>query len=355
MKVLVAISSLALLAGAASVDLSARATPLVVRLEESGNSGIKGYLTNAGNKAVKLLTLGTFLDDRPVEKVEVFSGDSKVAFDGVRLNMCTHYLQEDAFRVINAGETVEVDFDAGELHDLSPGGTFDVQTKGAFSTATLNSTVISGALPYSSNVLSTVVNGSEAAAVHHTFQSKAKRTDLAGDCTGTRRAVTTTAIKNCAKLATAAKTAAQNTNRSSKSRLQKYFKSSSAKVSKQVSTVFGRIEKECCSTTSGVSSYHCTDIYNACRTGVIAYTLPSQSFMVNCRIFFDQMPPTDKRCHSQDQQTTILHEMTHLTEIAGTEDYGGYGFDFVRSLTPAQNLNHADTYTLFAQSIFARC
>ncbi|KAG7128128.1 Neutral protease 2 like protein [Verticillium longisporum] len=336
MKVLVAISSLALLAGAASVDLSARATPLVVRLEESGNSGIKGYLTNAGNKAVKLLTLGTFLDDRPVEKVEVFSG-------------------EDAFRVINAGETVEVDFDAGELHDLSPGGTFDVQTKGAFSTATLNSTVISGALPYSSNVLSTVVNGSEAAAVHHTFQSKAKRTDLAGDCTGTRRAVTTTAIKNCAKLATAAKTAAQNTNRSSKSRLQKYFKSSSAKVSKQVSTVFGRIEKECCSTTSGVSSYHCTDIYNACRTGVIAYTLPSQSFMVNCRIFFDQMPPTDKRCHSQDQQTTILHEMTHLTEIAGTEDYGGYGFDFVRSLTPAQNLNHADTYTLFAQSIFARC
>ncbi|EEY14413.1 neutral protease [Verticillium alfalfae VaMs.102] len=237
MKVLVAISSLALLAQAASVDLSARATPLVVRLEESGNSGIKGYLTNAGKEAVKLLTLGTFLDDRPVEKVEVFSG----------------------------------------------------------------------------------------------------------------------AIQNCAKLATAARTAAQNTNSSSKSRLQKYFKSSSARVSKQVSTVFGRIEKECSSTTSGVSSYHCTDVYNACRTGVIAYTLPSQSFMVNCRIFFDQMPPTDKRCHAQDQQTTILHEMTHLTEIAGTEDYGGYGFDFVRSLTPAQNLNHADTYTLFAQSIFARC
>lgn len=47
--------------------------------------------------------------------------------------------------------------------------------------------------------------------------------------------------------------------------------------------------------------------------------------------------------------------MTHLSEIAGTSDYGGYGYDFVQSLSPAQNLNHADTYTLFAQSIYAGC
>ncbi|KAM0326610.1 hypothetical protein ACHAQA_006479 [Verticillium albo-atrum] len=355
MKLFTGICTLASLASAVSVDLAKRDTPLEVRLEESGNSGVKGFLTNTGAEAVKVLTAGTFLDDRAVEKVQVYSGETKLAFDGIRLNMCTHYLEEDAFRVIEAGETIEVDFDAGELHDLSPGGTFDVQTKGAFSTASINSTVISGALPYSSNVLSTAVNGTEAAAVHHIFQAKAKRTNLAGDCTGTRRAVTTTAIKNCAKLATAAKTVAKSTARTDRTRLKKYFKSSSNSVSKTVSTVFSRIEKECTSTTSGVSSYHCTDVYNACGPGVIAYTLPSQSFMVNCRVFFDQMPPTDKRCHAQDQQTTILHEMTHLAEVAGTEDYGGYGFDFIRSLTPAQNLNHADTYTLFAQSIFARC
>ncbi|KAF3353838.1 Multidrug resistance protein [Verticillium dahliae VDG1] len=60
--------------------------------------------------------------------------------------------------------------------------------------------------------------------------------------------------------------------------------------------------------------------YNPCKPGVIAYALPSQSFM-----------------------------------IAGTSDCGGYGYNFVQSLTAAQNLNHADTYTLFAQSIFARC
>ncbi|KAM0278591.1 hypothetical protein ACHAQH_005065 [Verticillium albo-atrum] len=355
MKFLAGICALASLTGAVSVDLAKRDTPLEVRLEESGNSGVKGYLTNKGNEAVKILTAGTFLDDRAVEKVHVYAGETKLAFDGIRLNMCTHYLEEEAFRVINAGETIEVDFDAGELHDLSPGGTFDVQAKGAFSTATLNSTTISGALPYSSNMLSTVVDGAQAASVHHIFQAKAKRTNLARDCSGTRRAATTTALQNCAKLANAAKKASLSTNSSAKNRLQKYFKSSSSKVTKKVSNVFSRIEKECASTTSGVSKYHCTDVYNACGPGVIAYTLPSQSFMVNCRIFFDQMPPTDKRCHAQDQQTTILHEMTHLTEVAGTEDYGGYGFDFIRSLTPAQNLNHADTYTLFSQSIFARC
>lgn len=41
--------------------------------------------------------------------------------------------------------------------------------------------------------------------------------------------------------------------------------------------------------------------------------------------------------------------MTHLRQIKGTSDYGGYGYNFVRSLSAAQNLNHADTYTLFAQ------
>lgn len=37
--------------------------------------------------------------------------------------------------------------------------------------------------------------------------------------------------------------------------------------------------------------------------------------------------------------------MTHLTQIKGTSDYNGYGYNFVRSLTAAQNLNHADTYS----------
>jgi deuterolysin len=47
--------------------------------------------------------------------------------------------------------------------------------------------------------------------------------------------------------------------------------------------------------------------------------------------------------------------MTHLRQVKGTSDYGGYGYQFVRSLSAAQNLNHADTYTLFAQGMLPRC
>lgn len=33
----------------------------------------------------------------------------------------------------------------------------------------------------------------------------------------------------------------------------------------------------------------------------------------------------------------------------------GGSYNFIRSLSASQNLNHADTYTLFAQSIFRGC
>ncbi|PTB77587.1 hypothetical protein M440DRAFT_1330302, partial [Trichoderma longibrachiatum ATCC 18648] len=50
-----------------------------------------------------------------------------------------------------------------------------------------------------------------------------------------------------------------------------------------------------------------------------------------------------------------IHEITHLTQVKGTQDYGGYGYNFVQSLSAAQNLNHADTYALYANAIYAGC
>lgn len=44
--------------------------------------------------------------------------------------------------------------------------------------------------------------------------------------------------------------------------------------------------------------------------------------------------------------------MTHLREIKETTDYGVYGYEAVRALTAEQNLNHADTYAMFANGEF---
>lgn len=146
----------------------------------------------------------------------------------------------------------------------------------------------------------------------------------------------------------------------------------------------------------------------AAGSGVIAYTVPGLSAMAYCSIFWN-LPAMPSGCYTQTRGSTAVHEVTvrtfflfpivhsartgltmdlryrvfwqgnrltdepqHLSQIAGTSDYGGYGktlaedghglhasgllgYNFVRSLSAAQNLNHADTYTLFAQSIYAGC
>uniref|UniRef100_L2GK12 Neutral protease 2 n=1 Tax=Colletotrichum fructicola (strain Nara gc5) TaxID=1213859 RepID=L2GK12_COLFN len=305
MKFSLGVSLLATLASAVSVDIAKRDTsPLDVKLETVGNSGVKAVLTNTGDSALKLFKTGTILDTAPVEKVEVFASGNKVEFDGVRLLMATSGLTEEAFQVIGAGESVEVEFDAAELHDLSTAGEIDIVSSGAFSYAEADSTELAGTIPFSSNSVHTAVNGEEAAAVRARFLAKR----------------TVNAISRCRSLAVAASSAAAS---GPAARMTEYFKSSTTATRNTVATVFSRIASECGSTTSGVSRQYCTDVYPACSNGVIAYTL--------------------------------LHEMTHLTQIRGTSDYGGYGYNFVRSLSASQNLNHADTYTLFAQSIYAGC
>ena len=74
MKFQLSVAALAAVASAASVDVNKRDTPLSIRLESVGNSEVKIAVTNNGEKALNLLSKGTFLDEvAPVEKVQVYS------------------------------------------------------------------------------------------------------------------------------------------------------------------------------------------------------------------------------------------------------------------------------------------
>lgn len=352
MKVqILSVAALASLASAFSDALSKRDSPLAVTLEVTDNTHVKALIVNNGSEDLKLFKTGTFLDDSHVEKVEVFKAGEKVAFDGIRLRVSTANLDESAFQILAAGESIEAFFDIAVAHDLGAGGEFNVVTEGAFAYADLDSTVIAGAVPFTSNTVATAVDGEKAARVRRDYQDLAKRTVVQSDCTGTRRSATTTAISNCASLARTAASAAVN----NAAKMNEYFKSTSSSTVSTVQRVFNNIASQCGSTTSGNSRYYCSDILGACSNGVLAYTYPATSQMVNCPLFFSGLTALSRVCHDQDQATTILHEMTHLTQVKGTSDYGGYGYNFVRSLTAAQNLNHADTYTLFAQALYAGC
>lgn len=342
--------ALASLAVAAPAVHQRAPTPLDIKLEMQGNSKVKAVVTNNGKNNLKVLKTGTFLDNTAVEKAQVFSDDTLVDFDGIRITLDTSALDDSSFERIPSGESIEVEFDVAEMHDLSTGGNFSILTSGALSFAEENSNELIGSVPFASNTLETEVDAGKASATRLAFHEK--RTKVQADCTGNKLAITRTALSNCARYAQRAQTAAQS---GPAAKMTEYFKASDSNTRNTVASVFSRIASECGSTNSGVSRYYCTDVYGACNGGVLAYTLPSSSYMAYCDLYFNQLTALTSQCHAQDQATTNIHEATHLTQIKGTSDYGGYGYNFVRSLTAAQNLNHADTYSLFANAVNLNC
>ncbi|KAG9253438.1 Deuterolysin metalloprotease family-domain-containing protein [Emericellopsis atlantica] len=344
-------AALAMAAMAVAAPTEKRApTPLDVKLELVGNSEVKATVTNTGKNNLKLFSTGTFLDDAPVEKVSVLSGDKPVTFDGVKLLIATENLEEDAFTRLDSGESLEVTFDIAEYHDLSAGGAFKISSEGAFSFAEADSTELVGSVPFTANTVEAKVDGASAAAVHTAFVNE-KRTRVQSDCSGTRLSQTRSALSGCASWASQAQSVAQS---GSATKMTEYFKSSSSSTRSTVAGVFSRMRSECSSTSGGASTFYCSDFYGVCGGGVIAYTVPSLSAMAYCPLHFS-LPLSPSSCYGNNQIGTVVHEVTHLSQIAGTDDFGGYGYNFVRSLSASQNLRHADTYALFAQSIIRGC
>ncbi|KAG8405443.1 hypothetical protein J3458_022098 [Metarhizium acridum] len=134
-----------------------------------------------------------------------------------------------------------------------------------------------------------------------------KRSTVQGDCTGQKLSVTETALQNGAQLTSAAGHAASS---GSAHKMEEYFKAShdqTRQTRQTVAGVFSRVEQECGSTTSGVANYCCTDVGNDCSVNVLAYTVPSRSYMVCCDLYFSDLSPVTTSCHAQDQATTNRH------------------------------------------------
>ncbi|KAI1745793.1 hypothetical protein F4680DRAFT_403254, partial [Xylaria scruposa] len=74
MKFLASATLLASVASAASIDNAKRDSPLDVKIEMIGNSGIKASVTNTGASDLKVFKTGTLLDTTATEKVKVYQG-----------------------------------------------------------------------------------------------------------------------------------------------------------------------------------------------------------------------------------------------------------------------------------------
>jgi len=333
-------------ASATAINVNKRASPLSVELTASGNSEVKIAVTNNGETALNLLSTGTFLDElNPVEKVKIFSGNAKVAFEGIKLRLFTSGLTADDFVALGAGETKEITVETAALHAITQSGDFDVFAEGLIPFATEGTTVLAGSIPYESNKLSMAIDATVAATVE---KALTKRTVVGSSCTGSKLTAVRTALSNCARLATSAASAA-----TAGTKLTTYFKTTSS-----ASTVAARLRAVAsdCGGTGSKTSTNCNDPYGGCSSNVLAYTVPSANFIAYCPIFFSLLPALTTSCHAQDQATTVIHEETHAPGVysPGTQDLG-YGYAAATALSANSALNNADSYALYANAIYANC
>lgn len=268
-----------------------------------------------------------------------------VPFKGVHVHVAKHALNHSSFEIIAPGQRIETKFDAAEAHDLSSGGKFGFVADGFFAVADEQHNLVRS-VPYVSNYLTAEIDGVASAAIHAAVH---KRSRVQGDCQSQAARAIQADITHCARLAQRSQQEACQGTR----RFVEYFKRSDPEARGIVSAVYGRIAQECSSMRSG-AKFFCGDAMNQCSDAILAYTMPSMGLMAYCPGFY-QTPYQSRGCHEQDQGNVVLHEVSHLRHIQGTEDYAGYGYDFIRSLPPQMNLNHADTYALFAQAVELGC
>ncbi|KAK2612501.1 hypothetical protein QQS21_001439 [Conoideocrella luteorostrata] len=372
MKLLTTLTTLITVAAAAPSSKKAPTSNVDVKLEAIGNSEVKAIISNHGKQDIRVFKPGTILDTSAVQKVKVVADGTAslrtsyfavylanihhtgrhVPFLGIRKRISSKTIQDASLEKIPAGKSTEVIFNVAQTYDLSSGGKFNVNSIGSLSYAIGNGdNKLVGTVPYHSNTVSLDVNGAKAAHDRASFHTTMKRAKVQSDCTGERLSVTERALSNCAQLASAAEQAASS---GSAEKMEEYFKASDEQTRQTVAGVFSRVVQECSSTNSGVANYYCTDVGNYCSGNVLAYTVPSESYMVYCDLYFNDLPDLTTQCHAQDQATTNIHEDTHLTQIQGTDDLG-YGYEAIQGLSADQELNNADTYALFSNAIYANC
>lgn len=259
--------------------------------------------------------------------------------------------EESNFQIIPAGESVEVTFDIAEIYNLSNGGSFDVQSNGQLSYAKSGDITKLGYISFESNKLNTHVDGAAAAASYSSFHQMMKRETIRSDCTGAKLTAVQTASKNIRDIATKA---AEGARSGPAKKMTEYFESASQQTRNVVAGAFDKMAK-LYSTSGGKPDVYCTDRASNCQGGVVAYTLPSQNYIVYCPTWFSSYQPLDRTCRKVDQAHIAVHESTHLSLVKGTSDYNTYGYANSINLPASQNLNHADTYAYFAHDTLSGC
>ncbi|PHH70772.1 hypothetical protein CDD82_6929 [Ophiocordyceps australis] len=254
----------------------------------------------------------------------------------------------------------------------------------------------------------TVVSDSGKSGSHDTLGRRAEQANDCGNKATTANADPATfvdkSLDDCSRMARAAAAAADD---QSSPLIKAFFKRDTPDVRSKVSGLFRAIEQECGKPHAGESVVTCADRLGDCGTGASAVTRwggGQGTSVLLCDEFFthgfvekqsttqkednpnqeahggsrrrsrlarrqqptgDLQPTERPMCARLDPSGVMLHEMTHA--IGHTTDDGEapksyldggsakYGLQAVGSMPAELNINHADTYALFAHAASINC
>ncbi|EAS31986.3 metalloproteinase 5 [Coccidioides immitis RS] len=347
---LIALAALAVQALALPVnELAERDTGLDVKLIPIGNTRVKAIITNNADHEMSFVKYNTLFDSSPVRKVQISKDGSIVPFNGMRLYYDINNLPKEAYKTLAPGASAEAEFDIAETSDLSAGGSFEISAEGSIPVIDGQGTKPTGSIRFKANVLTMDIDGEMASKVASAIPELDKRTRVDGQtCTGQYAQLLQGGLRNCV---TYAQRAAQAASGGNAQKFQEYFKTTSQQARQSVARRFQAIAQECSSANQGRTIYFCQDVYRNCQRGLIAYTIPARSHVVNCPDYW-RLPPVVNRGLDPDHGYVVVHEFTHATSIfsPGTVDHA-YGYEQCRRLNAQQSLSNADNYSLFAADV----
>ncbi|KAM5344141.1 hypothetical protein ACJ41O_012678 [Fusarium nematophilum] len=338
--------------------------PLEINLAVKNNTKVVATVHNRADSGVKILKQGPFApQDYPSERAHVFSGSKRAKFLGVRMGAIVGDLDDSAFTTIPATRSIVLEFDIGQTHNLSAGGTFSIVMSGQIPYARNNSDQIEGLMPFKSNKLKTEINGTLADRTRSEFILK--RRDPDRRCDDKRRAMVEEAQSNCVRLARNAAIAAWNAVGDPHFLMTTYFRAPEPKGRRKITKVFEFVERACEDAKRGGNGtdFFCHDLEGVCKHGQkfgsISYVFPMTGTTVYCDEYFTEQPALARECpHGQvkpGRAAITVGEMTQHVAAALTLDLD-YSHHNISHILPAEKLeNNADSYMHFANAVELGC
>ncbi|TFL00251.1 Deuterolysin metalloprotease family-domain-containing protein [Pterulicium gracile] len=346
---------LALAAGALASPMK-RESGLVVsvtakdaKVQSIADLALSATVKNTGSEDVKILNFATIFDaDRLTRSFTITKDGAEVPFTGIAMNVNLELVDDSAFTVIPAGESITVEHtNLAGIYDFESAGTgafkfepvtvFQVIDEASFADAKVDQLV---ELDSTSTTVSIEINDVAKRDIHE------KRAVTTCSSNASRASFITASYNESKALARIA--ASWIASNSGSSLYTAYWGTNSAST---IQSRFTAVANE----NSSSRTLSCTDTYGVCTGGVIAYTVIATTNIYYCSIFFNEVPSTSL-CSGTTVASrnvrggTTLHEMTHA--ISGTTDVT-YGCAADQALSVANKLRNADNYNCFSTQVYA--